>query len=57
MPTKEELQQQITEAEKAGVEGHKLIEQGRQIQHDATAKANELREQLQKLETDESNEL
>lgn len=53
MATKQELQKQIADAEAKGVEGQKLIEQGRQIQHEATASANELRAQLNQLEAGE----
>jgi hypothetical protein len=50
MATKEELQKQIEAAEAKGAEGHKLIEQGRQMQHDAVAEANGYREQLRQLD-------
>lgn len=53
MQTKEQLQKQIKDAENAGAEGQKLIDKGRQMQHDASAKANELRAQLNQLEADQ----
>lgn len=54
MPTKEELQKQIDALNEKAAEGQKLIDQGRQLQHDITAQQNDLREQIRQIEREEN---
>jgi hypothetical protein len=53
MTKKEELQQQLLQAEKEAEEGGKLVEQGRQQQHDAARKANDIKMQIAAIESEE----